>query len=103
KKQVKIGVAMDEAFCFIYEDNLNLLKELGAEIVPFSPLHHKALPEDLSGMLLYGGYPELFGKALEDNWEMRKAICEKIQSGMPVMAECGGFMYLHETFENMER
>ena len=100
---VKIGVAMDEAFCFIYEDNLKLLRTLGAKIVPFSPLHEKRLPEGLSGMLLYGGYPELFGKELEDNREMREEIRSKIQGGMPVMAECGGFMYLHETFENMDR
>ena len=82
---------------------MKLLRTLGAKIVPFSPLYEKRLPEGLSGMLLYGGYPELFGKVLEDNREMREEIRGKIQGGMPVMAECGGFMYLHETFENMDR
>lgn len=99
---VKIGVAMDEAFCFIYEDNLEMLRTLGAEILPFSPIHDPELPDGISGLLLYGGYPELFGKALEENKGMREEIRKKIENGMPVMAECGGFIYLHETFETMQ-
>lgn len=99
-EKIKIGLAMDEAFCFFYEDNLKLLEEMGAELVPFSPIHDKKLPEDIQGLLLYGGYPELYGKALEENASMRKEIKEALSKGMPVLAECGGFMYLHDTFED---
>ena len=98
---VRIGVAEDEAFCFFYEDNFRLLKKMGAELVPFSPVHEKHLPKDLDGLLLYGGYPELNGEALEENASMRQEIARSIQKGMPCMAECGGFMYLHEEMEDI--
>lgn len=101
-ESVRIAVADDEAFCFFYEDNFRLLKEMGAELVHFSPIHDKNLPEDVDGMLLYGGYPELNGEALESNIEMREEICRKLSNGLPVMAECGGFMYLHEEMEDMD-
>ena len=97
-----IAVAKDEAFCFIYEDNLKLLRELGAELVPFSPLHDKELPEGTKGLLLYGGYPELYAKELEDNAPMRQEIQDALNQGMPCLAECGGFMYLHETMEDLK-
>lgn len=90
-----IAVARDEAFCFYYEDNLLLLKEYGADIAYFSPLHDKELPEGSSGLLLGGGYPELYAKELEENTAMRKEIKAAVESGMPVVAECGGFLYLH--------
>lgn len=99
---LRIGVAKDEAFCFFYEDNFRLLREMGAELVFFSPVHDRRLPEDLDGLLLYGGYPELNGAALEENASMRKEIGEKLRAGMPCMAECGGFMYLHEKMEGMD-
>lgn len=102
QERVRIGLARDEAFCFLYEDNLELLKELGAELIPFSPLRDNGLPEHLDGLLLYGGYPELFGRQLEKNTALRKEIRENLERGMPVMAECGGFLYLHDTFEDME-
>ena len=102
QEKVRIGFARDEAFCFAYEDNLELLKELGAELIPFSPLRDGRLPENLDGLLLYGGYPELFGRRLEKNAALREEIREKLGQGMPVMAECGGFMYLHDTFEDGE-
>lgn len=89
-----IAVARDEAFCFYYEDNLLLLKEYGADIAYFSPLHDKELPEGSSGLLLGGGYPELYAKELEENTAMRKEIKAAVESGMPVVAECGGFLYL---------
>lgn len=98
---VRIGVAEDEAFCFFYADNFRLLGEMGAEIVPFSPMKDKQLPDDLDGLLLYGGYPELNGKKLEQNTTMKDMIREKLKAGMPCMAECGGFMYLHEQMEDM--
>ena len=97
-----IAVARDEAFCFYYEDNLLLLKEYGADIAYFSPLHDKELPEGSSGLLLGGGYPELYAKELEENTAMRKEIKAAVESGMPVVAECGGFMYLHQTMEDTE-
>lgn len=97
-----IAVAKDEAFCFIYEDNLKLLRELGAELVPFSPLHDKKLPEGIKGLLLYGGYPELYAKELEENAPMRQEIQDALNQGMPCLAECGGFMYLHETMEDLK-
>ncbi|MDY5023254.1 MAG: cobyrinate a,c-diamide synthase [Blautia sp.] len=103
EEPVHIAVARDEAFCFIYEDNLNLLRKMGARISFFSPIHDKALPEGIHGMLLYGGYPELNAKALENNISMRRAVYKAIKDGMPCMAECGGFMYLHEKMEDMDR
>ena len=99
---VRIGVAEDEAFCFFYADNFRLLGEMGAEIVSFSPMEDKQLPDDLDGLLLYGGYPELNGKKLEQNTTMKAMIREKLKAGMPCMAECGGFMYLHEEMEGMD-
>jgi cobyrinic acid a,c-diamide synthase len=101
-EKLRIGVASDEAFCFFYEDNFRLLREMGAELVFFSPVHDKKLPEKLSGLLLYGGYPELHGEALEQNESMRQEIQRAVKNGMPCMAECGGFMYLHEEMEDMD-
>lgn len=102
KRPLRIGLAKDEAFCFMYEDNLQLLKDMGAELKEFSPIHDRTLPSALDGLLLYGGYPELFGKELEENREMRNSLKKALDGGMPVMAECGGFLYLHESFEDME-
>ena len=98
---LRIGVARDEAFCFYYEDNLDLLRSLGAELVSFSPLHDEKLPENLNGFLIGGGYPELYAEQLSKNTGMRKDIQKKIADGLPYLAECGGFMYLHETMEDM--
>lgn len=100
-KEVRIGVADDEAFCFFYKDNFSLLEHMGATLVHFSPVHDKALPENLDGLLLYGGYPEIYAKALEENVCMRNEIADAIRDGMPCMAECGGFMYLHDEMEDM--
>ena len=100
EEKVRIGVADDEAFCFFYADNLNLLEQMGAELVRFSPIHDRELPEELDGLLLSGGYPELNGEALEENQEMCTRIREVIRDGMPCLAECGGFMYLHEEMED---
>lgn len=100
--KVRIGLADDEAFCFFYADNLRLLEEMGAELVSFSPVHDSRLPENLDGLLLCGGYPELNAKALEENETMRADIFGRLQEGMPCLAECGGFMYLHEEMEDMD-
>ncbi len=98
----RIGVAMDEAFCFYYKDNLELLQDLGAELVEFSPLRESEIPEGINGLLLGGGYPELFARQLSANQSMLRSIRSAIQQGMPCLAECGGFMYLHELVEDME-
>lgn len=92
----RVGIAMDEAFCFYYEDNLDLLREMGAELVPFSPINDKKLPE-VSGIIVGGGYPELYAKVLSENISMREDILSKARAGMPVLAECGGFLYLQES------
>lgn len=97
-----IAVAKDEAFCFLYEDNLTLLRKMGARIVEFSPLRETSLPAGADGLILCGGYPELFAGKLSANAAMRADIAAGIGSGLPCMAECGGFMYLHREFEDMD-
>lgn len=98
---VRIGVARDAAFCFYYEDNLDLLRAAGAELVSFSPLKDRVLPEDITGLYLGGGYPELFAGELSGNSTMRRSIHDFVQQDRPVYAECGGFMYLTEgIFDN---
>ena len=93
-EHVRIGVARDRAFCFYYEDSLELLRRLGAELVPFSPLSDERLPEDLHGLYLGGGYPELYAERLEANAAIRASIRAAVERGLPCVAECGGFMYL---------
>lgn len=97
-----IAIARDEFFCFYYEENLKLLEQLGARLVFFSPLHDEKLPDDCDGLLLGGGYPELVSKELSQNKQMRESICNAIRNGMPSVAECGGFMYLHESMTDCE-
>jgi cobyrinic acid a,c-diamide synthase len=92
--KTRIAVARDEAFCFVYEDNLRLLREAGAEICEFSPIRNSSLPEGIGGIYLPGGYPELHAETLASNGAMKTAIREAIEKGMPVYAECGGFIYL---------
>ena len=99
---VRIAVAMDEAFCFYYEDNLELLELLGARIEPFSPLHDGRLPEGAGGLILGGGYPELYAEGLSANKNMISQIRTAVGQNMPYLAECGGFMYLHEEMEDMD-
>ena len=100
EKALRIGVARDEAFCFYYKDNLTLLEDLGCTLIPFSPLRDSALPEGLDGLLLGGGYPELHGEELVGNTGMISSVREALEAGMPCLAECGGFMYLHEEMED---
>lgn len=96
KNPLRIAVARDEAFCFYYRENLELFAKKGVEIVPFSPLHDPALPENVQGILLGGGYPELYAKALSENTGMLESVKNAIRNGLPTLAECGGFLYLHE-------
>jgi cobyrinic acid a,c-diamide synthase len=93
---VRIAVARDAAFCFIYPDNLRLLREAGAEIVEFSPLADAELPVDIHGIYLPGGYPELYAERLAANTGMLSAIRTAFENDMPVYAECGGLIYLSE-------
>ena len=96
----KIAVARDEAFCFWYEDNLDLLRENGAELVFFSPIYDQDLPPGADGLYLPGGYPELYARQLSENASMRKRIRQTVAAGLPTVAECGGFLYLQETLED---
>ncbi|WP_027728409.1 cobyrinate a,c-diamide synthase [Treponema sp. C6A8] len=98
--RLRIAVARDEAFCFYYEDNLRLLESYGARIVDFSPLHDEKLPEDIDGLIFGGGYPEFYAEKLSQKAGIMEEIRQKITSGMPSLAECGGFMYLHKTLKN---
>ena len=93
---VRIAVAKDHAFCFYYEDSLHALEELGAELVPFSPLKDEKLPENIQGLYLGGGYPELYVKQLGENQSMLDSVRSALERGLPCIAECGGFMYLTE-------
>ncbi len=97
-----IAVAKDEAFCFYYEDNLLMLREMGAKTEYFSPLNDKKLPDKCSGLLIGGGYPELYAKELAGNKYMLAEIKNAVDHGIPVVAECGGFMYLHSMIRDKE-
>ncbi len=96
---LRVAVARDAAFCFYYEDNLQLLRRMGAELVDFSPIRDRAFPENVQGLILGGGYPELHAKELSENESMRRSVARAVADGMPCLAECGGFMYLHKTLE----
>lgn len=93
-ERVRIAVARDAAFCFVYEDNLRLLHEAGGELCYFSPLRDGALPGDIGGIYLPGGYPELFARELAANDPMKREIARAVEGGIPLYAECGGFIYL---------
>ncbi len=99
---LRIGVARDKAFSFYYADNLELLKQLGAQLVEFSPLHDPQLPDDLDGLLLGGGYPELYADTLSQNCTLMAQIKASLQNGLPCIAECGGFQYLCEQLEGAD-
>ncbi len=96
---LRLGVARDEAFCFYYQDNLDLLAHFGADLCFFSPVRDSQLPPDLSGLYLGGGYPELFARELGENHSLKAEILAAAQGGMPIFAECGGFMYLTRSIE----
>jgi len=93
---VRIGVAKDSAFSFLYQDNIDLLEELGATIICFSPIADPVMPE-VDGLILSGGYPEEYARLLQDNVGMQQSIRKAVTGGMPTLAECGGFMYLLES------
>ncbi len=93
---LRVAVARDRAFCFYYEDNLDMLSEAGAELIPFSPLSDRAVPEGADALYIGGGYPEMHAAGLSENMEMAESIREFAECGSPVYAECGGLMYLGE-------
>ena len=99
---MRIGVARDKAFCFYYQDNFDLLTANGADLVEFSPINDEALPPGLDGIYLGGGYPELFADRLETNRSMRQQVLAASRAGMPIYAECGGFMYLGTAIEDQQ-
>lgn len=98
-----IGVAYDEAFCFYYNDNLDLLNLLGIKIASFSPIRSKKLPNGISGLYIGGGYPELYAEKLEQNKSLRKEIKNSAENNVPIFAECGGLMYLTEKIKTNEK
>ena len=98
----RIGVARDSAFCCYYQDSLDALCQAGAELVPFSPLADSALPAGLDGLYLGGGYPEVCARELSENVTMRRSIQMALQEEMPVLAECGGFLYLQQSLEDTQ-
>lgn len=93
---VRIAVARDEAFSFYYAENEEMLKAMGAELVPFSPMHDDTVPEDVDGIILGGGYPELHAGDLAENRTMCSSVADRIRGGIPAIAECGGFLYLQK-------
>lgn len=100
---LKLGVARDEAFCFYYKENITLLEEAGVELVEFSPLRDETLPKNLSGLLLGGGYPENYLEELSKNHSMKESIRKALNKGMPILAECGGFLYLLDEIEEQHQ
>ena len=100
--RVRIAVARDEAFCFIYAETLEAFRDAGAEVVFFNPLRDTALPENIGGLYLPGGYPELHARELSGNTSLLREIKQKIESGLPTAAECGGFLYLGQSLTDAE-
>lgn len=101
-RRVRVAVAMDPAFRFYYRENLELLEKQGAELVFFSPMSDPELPPGIGGLILGGGYPERYAKELSDNVSMRNAVRAAAENGLPVLAECGGFLYLQSFLEGMD-
>ena len=93
-ERLRIAIAQDRAFSFYYADNLDLFAELGAELIPWSPISDRALPENIQGLYFGGGFPEVFAAELAENKTARESVHKAIKLGMPTYAECGGLMYL---------
>jgi len=97
---IKVAYAFDKAFSFYYEENFRLFREMNIELIPFSPLIDKTLPSGIAGLLIGGGYPEIYAKELSLNSTMLNSIKKMLDFGLPCIAECGGFMYLHSELES---
>ena len=102
QERVPIAVARDEAFCFIYEETLDVLRDTGADLLFFSPIHDESLPENACGLYLPGGYPELYAARLAKNESMRRSVREAVSHGLPTVAECGGFLYLGQSLQGAD-
>lgn len=102
RQRLRIAVARDAAFCFYYQENLDILERMGCQLCFFSPLQDTHLPENCSGLWLGGGYPELWAQDLSANHPLRQQLYQVISSGLPTIAECGGFLYLHQWLETKE-
>ncbi|MBE9209587.1 cobyrinate a,c-diamide synthase [Nostoc sp. LEGE 06077] len=100
--KVRIAVASDRAFNFYYQDNLDILQQLGAELVFWSPLADSELPQNIQGMYFGGGFPEVFAEQLAATTNVLQAVKTAIIQGMPTIAECGGLMYLCEEIIDFE-
>lgn len=96
-KSFRLGVAQDKAFCFTYAENLELLEQCGAELVYFSPLTDAKLPENLDGLYFCGGYPELYLPRLSGNTAFLESLRRLAGTGIPILGECGGFLYLQRS------
>ena len=92
--KIRIAIAQDRAFSFYYADNLDLFHEMGAELIPWSPISDRELPENVQGLYFGGGFPEVFAAELAENKTARESVQTAIKSGIPTYAECGGLMYL---------
>lgn len=101
-KVARIAIAQDAAFSFYYQDNLDLLVHHGADLVPFSPLTDPALPPGTSGLYLGGGFPEIYAARLAANRSLRRQLVELVAHGLPVLAECGGYIYLTEALIDLQ-
>jgi len=99
---IRLAIARDEAFHFYYQDNLDLLQSLGAQLLPFSPLRDNTLPRETDLIYIGGGFPELYASQLEANLPMRESIRQAAEKGVVVYAECGGLMYLMERLIDFE-
>lgn len=102
RRSLRLAVAQDAAFCFIYRETLDAFRAAGIEPVRFSPLREQTLPKDIQGLYLPGGYPELYARELSENMELRQAVKRAVAEGLPTVAECGGVLYLSETLEDGE-
>jgi cobyrinic acid a,c-diamide synthase len=101
-KRLTVAVARDQAFCFYYQDNFDLFAETGIDTVFFSPLHDTSLPENIDGIYIGGGYPELYADKLSSNKEMLKRLHSWVEFGGLLLCECGGFMYMSETLIDLQ-
>lgn len=101
KQRVRLAYALDRAFQFYYQVNLDFLERCGAELVPFSPLEDQKLPEGIGGLYFGGGFPEVYAQQLEKNASMRQSVLGAIHEGIPVYAECGGLMYLTKSLKTL--
>jgi len=99
---ITLALASGPAFSFVYPENLTLLEQAGARLAPFDPLVDRALPEDCHALFAGGGFPEVFGEALSQNFPLMQSIRERIDDGMVVWAECGGLLWLCRSLDGLE-